>query len=169
MSLTVTQFWSRQIPVTALKALCRAAMGKHHLAVLEWVKAAPTVNVSAGWTMLGISTDRAIVEKHTLCELSDYYLVDLAEGLVHHPQGADRGLLTVAVQHAVSHSHHDIKLSDLMAYVPDKNLEHLYHVSSTWNVPVLTADKAARSRHFPPSRGGPVRTFWDNGGYGKHD
>jgi hypothetical protein len=80
-----------------------------------------------------------------------------------------RAQITVAVQHAVSHSHHDIKLSDLMAYVHDKNLEHLYHVSSTWNVPVLTADKAARSRHFPPSRGGPVRTFWDNGGYGKHD
>jgi hypothetical protein len=81
-------------------------MGKHHLAVLEWVKTAPTVNVSADWIMFSISTDRAIVEKHTLCELSDYYLVDLAEGLVHHPQGADRGLLTVAVQHAVSHSHH---------------------------------------------------------------
>jgi hypothetical protein len=61
-------------------------MGKHHLAVLEWVKTAPTVNVSADWIMFSISTDRAIVEKHTLCELSDYYLVDLAEGLVHHPQ-----------------------------------------------------------------------------------
>jgi hypothetical protein len=143
-------------------------MARQSSEVPKWARKQPQVNVSAGWTMPNICTDRTVAEKRHHCELTDYYLFDLAEGLTHHPQDLDRGLLTVAVQHAVRNNHHDIRLSGLMIYIHNENLEQLSGVSRTWSGTVVDADKAAYSRHFPPSRDSPVQTFWTNGGY-SHD
>jgi hypothetical protein len=143
-------------------------MARQSSEVPEWARKQPQVNVSAGWTMPNIRTNRAVAEKYHFCEPTDYYLLDFAEGLTHHPQGWDRSLLTVAVQHDVRDNHHDIKLSDLMVYIHNENLEQLSGVSRTWSGTVVDADKAAHGRHFPPSRDSPVQTFWKNGGY-SHD
>jgi hypothetical protein len=120
--------------------------------------------------MRNVSTDRVHSGQHEQCEISDYYLIDLAEGLVHHPQGVDRGLLTAAVEHAMRHNHYNVKLSDLEDYIRDEDLEYRYGVSRTWGQHhVIDADRAACTRHFPSSRypESPVQAFWIGGN--KHD
>jgi hypothetical protein len=151
-----------------MKALTRSAMARQSSIASKWVTKG--ANAAADWVMRNISTDCVNLGQHEYCKLSDYYLVDLAEGLAHHPQGVDRGLLTVAVEHAMRHNHHNIKISDLVGYIRNENLEHRYAASRTWGQRVIDADRVAYTRHFPSSRypESPVQAFWRIGGY-KHN
>jgi hypothetical protein len=124
---------------------------------------------SAGWSMDSVSVDRGVVPTEQFRELSDYFLVDVAEGVVHFPQGADRGLLSVAVEHARHNNHTQVKISELNQYIQQEQLLQLYGVSAVQTGTVLSADMAARHRHFPssadPNFPGAIKTFWRLGGY----
>jgi hypothetical protein len=124
---------------------------------------------SAGWTMDSVSIDRGVVPTDQFRELSDYFLVDLAEGVVHFPQGADRGLLSVAVEHARRNNHNQVRISELAQYVQQEQLVQLYGVSAAQTGTVLSADVDAYHRHFPsstdPNFPGAIKTFWRLGGY----
>ena len=120
--------------------------------------------------MGNISTDRSISERVQYSQLSDYFLVDLAEGLVNFPQGADRGILTVAVQHAKNHGHHWVKLSNIADYIQTQALVEQSGVYLTRTDLVIDADRAADQYHNPTSRRIPsrVQAWWSAGGY-SHD
>jgi hypothetical protein len=148
-----------------MKALTRGAMARQSIQADKWAEKGGT---AADWVMHNISTERVKAEQQQLHQLSDYYLADLAEGLNHHPQGVDRGLLTVAVNHATSNHHCNVKLSDLMVYIHRENLEQRYGVSRTVRGRVLDADRNAYSRQFPRSGSSPLQSFWRIGGY-NHD
>jgi hypothetical protein len=120
------------------------------------------VNAAADWSMGGISADRGTSGTGQYNNLTDYFLVDLAEGAVHFPQGIDRGLLTAAVQHALQNNHNDVKLSDFASYVARESLIQLTGVSDTRTGSVATADAASKQRHFT-ARGQPdsiIQTWW---------
>jgi hypothetical protein len=128
------------------------------------------VNSAAGWTMRNISTDRSMSERAQYSQLSDYFLVDLAEGLVNFPLGEDRGILTVAVQHAMNHGHHWVKLSNLAGYIQTQGLVQQSGVSLTRTGLVINADRTAVQYHNPTSRrtSSVVQAWWSAGGY-SHD
>jgi hypothetical protein len=130
-------------------------------------KAKKWPGVAAGKSMGGIATERTKAEVKDYTGLTDYFLVDLAEGVVHFPQGADCGLLTIAIQHARHHQHRVVRLSGLTAYIQTQNLVQLCGVPPTQQGSLLAADQAALSRHFsPPEQPRTVlQAWWSNGGY----
>jgi len=123
-------------------------------------------NVAAGWSMRGISTERTKAEQRVYTGLTDYFLADLDEGVAHLPQGADRGLLTVAIEHA-RRNQHMVKLSGVADYIRRENLTQLSGVPATRQDSVLVADQAALNRHFA-AKGQPetvLQAWWRIGGY----
>jgi hypothetical protein len=52
----------------------------------------------------------------------DYFLVDLADCVVHFLEGPGARLLTRAVRHAITHGHNDVKLSQLKQYIRENLL-----------------------------------------------
>jgi hypothetical protein len=122
-----------------------------------------TNSAGVGWSMANISWVRGVARNEHFGQLSDYFLVDLAEGVFHFPQGADRGLLSVAVDHALRHNHNQVKLSDLHGYIQREQLVLRYGVSANQSGTAQAADIAALARHM--QRNGPVDMFWRMGGY----
>ncbi|KAF2108771.1 hypothetical protein BDV96DRAFT_670336 [Lophiotrema nucula] len=59
---------------------------------------------------------------NTLLRVCDYFLIDLADGVVNYPQNEHARLLTKAVQHAFEHDHHDVKISGIGAYAQKHGL-----------------------------------------------
>ncbi|KAH4113564.1 hypothetical protein HBI82_169070 [Parastagonospora nodorum] len=166
-------FWSRRLPVTALRAHLGSAMRYQSVQSQTWTEVqidGVRVNSAAGWTMGGISTDRSMGERAQYSQLSDYFLVDLAEGLVNFPHGADRGILTFTVQHAMNHGHDRVKMSNLASYVQTQALVHQSGVSLAHTSIVFDADSAALQYHNPSSRrnSSRVQAWWSAGGY-SHD
>ncbi|KAH3960739.1 hypothetical protein HBH70_172360 [Parastagonospora nodorum] len=166
-------FWSRQLPVTALRAHLGSAMRHQSVQSQTWTEVqidGVRVNSAAGWTMGGISTDRSMGERAQYSQLSDYFLVDLAEGLVNFPHGADRGILTVTVQHAMNHGHDRVKMSNLASYVQTQALVQQSGVSLARTSIVFDADSAALQYHNPSSRrnSSRVQAWWSAGVY-SHD
>lgn len=77
-------------------------------------------------------------------DLHDYYLVDLAEGVVNHPP---RGALalTHAVQHAVKNGHDKVLLSGVRKYVEREKLFDIVALENTYDV--RKDDMAAKVFH----------------------
>ncbi|EAT79308.1 hypothetical protein SNOG_13424 [Parastagonospora nodorum SN15] len=171
--IELMSFWSRRLPVTALRAHLGSAMRYQSVQSQTWTEVqidGVRVNSAAGWTMGGISTDRSMGERAQYSQLSDYFLVDLAEGLVNFPHGADRGILTVTVQHAMNHGHDRVKMSNLASYVQTQALVQQSGVSLARTSIVFDADSAALQYHNPSSRrnSSRVQAWWSAGGY-SHD
>lgn len=123
------------------------------------------VNSAAGWSPQGISQDRVRSGMRDHTELSDYFLVDLTEGLVKFPQGDDRGILTVAIEFAQKHGHNHVTLSQTQGYIRQHRL-----TGSRLSGTVTDADTIARGHHFPPAGAilSEVQGWWKAGGF-KHD
>jgi hypothetical protein len=49
----------------------------------------------------------------------DYYLVDLADGVVNWPEGNGARLLTRAVQHAIKHGHRYVRISQIRQFLKE--------------------------------------------------
>jgi hypothetical protein len=67
----------------------------------------------------GMDVERGSAKKRL--PLTDYFLVDLAEGVEKHPEGRSAQTLTRAIRYAVTHGHSMVKLSDAREYM------RLYH------------------------------------------
>ncbi len=108
-------------------------------------------------------------------DLRDCFLFSLGDGLVHYPQGADEGILTIAVRHARLHGHDNVRLSQLEQYVAQEGLANRYNLPGPSPVGVVQADQAARERLFPEHTYNPARRndpvydhikkWWKAGGY----
>jgi hypothetical protein len=55
--------------------------------------------------------------------LDDIPLLRLAHGVVHHPKGKDRGILSIFIEHALPHGHRDVPLSRVQEYIIKFGLE----------------------------------------------
>ena len=109
--------------------------------------------------------------------LSDCFLVSLGDGLVNFPEGEDAGILTIAVLHARTNNHIDVRLSEIEQYIANCNLDQRYDLPAPNSVDVIVADKAAHERLFPrwtaaADKNDPnvnyIHKWWKAGGY-KHD
>lgn len=113
--------------------------------------------------MASISTDRSRNESTGVSGLTDCLLVSLAEGVVHFPQGVNRGLLSVAVKHAVQRHHEHVWFSQLEEYV-----HHFQLIApATFAATAAVQDRAALDRLFR-SGNRAVRSWWEANGY-THD
>ncbi|RAR11781.1 hypothetical protein DDE83_004378 [Stemphylium lycopersici] len=154
-------FWSRNIAIHDLEALKRPTMQRQITADPEWIL--ETNNQAAGYQMASISTDRSRNESTGVSGLTDCLLVSLAEGVVHFPQGVDRGLLSVAVKHAVQRHHEHVWFSQLEEYV-----HHFQLIApATFAATAAVQDRAALDRLFR-SGNRAVRSWWEANGY-THD
>lgn len=69
---------------------------------------------------------------NTVRDLEDYPLVELAAGVAHMPTGGDRGLLTAAIELALSRNENTVTLSQLDAYIQANRAHlHIRHAMST--------------------------------------
>ena len=120
------------------------------------------INSAAGWSMQGISDDRGQTDKPGLGDISDYFFLDLAEGLANFPEGDDCGMLTVVIKHALQHRHCHAKHSDIATYIQQWGLYAPQLPGSVTN-----ADTAALRRHFPPAgeASSGVQIWWKAGGF----
>ncbi|KAL1795965.1 hypothetical protein ACET3X_006189 [Alternaria dauci] len=135
-------FYQRSLGTVDLRAHTFGSMKKHRTG------AQSHACNPAGFTLEGINTDR-VGARVDFNDLRDCFLFSLGDGLVHFPQGADQGVLTIAVLHARRHGHNNVRLSQLEQYITQAGLNTQYNLPGPSLVPVVQADRAARDRLFP--------------------
>ncbi|KAH8725710.1 hypothetical protein GQ44DRAFT_772019 [Phaeosphaeriaceae sp. PMI808] len=149
-------FWSRQL--TLDRALQRTTLQHQYRKALEY-NCAP-----ADWSMGGIDPKHARKGQGEQSQLADYFLVALAEGVVHFPQGPDRGILTVAIEHALRRRDYNVRLSDFPTYVQSRGLvqpSDIPAISSS----VIAADQEASDRLTSEEPESEIIAWWRQGGF----
>ncbi|KAG9195172.1 hypothetical protein G6011_00292 [Alternaria panax] len=161
-------FYQRQLVTADLRAHTFGSMKKHR-------KDAQNHQCSAAsFTLENISTD-CVSSNIDFNDLRDCFLFSLGDGLVHFPQGADEGILTIAVRYARYHGHNNVRLSQVEQYITQERLDLRYNLPGPSPVSVVQADQAARDRHYPDHNSNPARRqdpnydlikrWWRAGGY----
>jgi hypothetical protein len=147
-------------------------MKKHRIAAQNHPCAA------AGFLLDNIATDR-VSSNIEFSDLRDCFLYSLGDDLVHWPEGPDRGVLTIAVRHARSNGHNNVRLSQIEQYISQDRLDMQYVLPGPSTVPVVQADEEARERLFPEktynwslrnnANYDVIKKWWKAGGYHHND